>query len=138
MANVNKDIQELQTPITVTLEEIKSDLITFSKRFPRDSIPHVTEIGEVNDTVHNLTRKKLDASKGAQNQFEVPRISEQAIGLALRKAQEDTTAKLVGLIAHLAYWLIFGHMNSLPLDSFHTKQMFVNIQEIRSESDTNL
>lgn len=39
------------------------------------------------------------------------------------------------MIAHLAYWNIFGHLNSLPLDMYHMKQMFISISEIRTNLD---
>jgi hypothetical protein len=30
------------------------------------------------------------------------------------------------------YWAIFGHLNNLPLDSYHRKQLFVSIAQIQS------
>ena len=53
----------------------------------------------------------------------------------LQEIKKVKTAKLIGLIAHLAYWNVFGHFNSLPLDMYHMKQMFISIQTIRTEMD---
>jgi hypothetical protein len=41
--------------------------------------------------------------------------------------QNGNTAKLIGLICHLAYWNVFGHLNPLPLDKYHMKQLFISI-----------
>jgi hypothetical protein len=30
-------------------------------------------------------------------------------------------SKLIGLVAHLAYWNVFGHFNKMPLDLYHRR-----------------
>ena len=35
--------------------------------------------------------------------------------------KKGNTAKLIGLICHLAYWSVFGHLSPLPLDKYHMK-----------------
>ena len=34
---------------------------------------------------------------------------------------------MIGLIAHFVYWVTFGHVNQLPLDNYHLKQLFISI-----------
>ena len=51
-------LPEVQLPITLSLEDIKADMYTFSKNFPKDQIPHVMEGGEINDMIHNYRRPK--------------------------------------------------------------------------------
>jgi hypothetical protein len=42
---------------------------------------------------------------------------------------------MIGMIAHLAYWNVFGRVNSLPIDMYHMKQMFISISTIRTQLD---
>ena len=65
----------------------------------------------------------------------MPTLSYKVIQISQREIQELGTSKLIGLIAHLAYWNIFGHFNSLPLDLYHMKQMFISISTIRTQLD---
>jgi hypothetical protein len=39
---------------------------------------------------------------------------------------------MIGLVAHLTYWNVFGQYNKLPLDIYHRKQLFVSIAEIKT------
>ena len=50
-----------------------------------------------------------------------PNIKESTIEKALTELKSERIARLIGLIAHLAYWKVFGHFNQLPLDKYHTK-----------------
>ena len=62
------------------------------------------------------TKKKNHALEKA------PNLSETAITHVLRDLiANDRTARLIGLVAHLAYWNVFGHFNKLPLDMYHRK-----------------
>ena len=56
-----------------------------------------------------------------------PKINESDIKDAIDEITNDSTAKLVGLIAHIVYWTVFGHLNDMPLDSYHMKQLFISI-----------
>ena len=42
---------------------------------------------------------------------------------------------MIGLIAHLVYWNVFGHLNSLPLDTYHKKLLFIQIAQIQADLD---
>lgn len=45
-------------------------------------------------------------------------------------------AKFIGIFSHLSYWLVFGHVNPIELDSVAKKQMFVQLYEILMDFDT--
>jgi hypothetical protein len=51
----------------------------------------------------------------------------------------ELTARLIGLLSHFIYWVIFGHVNPNPLSSFHLKQLFISIMQcintIEKEND---
>ncbi len=47
----------------------------------------------------------------------------------------EKVARMIGLIAHLVYWNVFGHMNSLPLDTYHKKLLFIQIAQIQADLD---
>jgi hypothetical protein len=49
---------------------------------------------------------------------------------ALKEIQSEKTARLIGLTCHLVYWSVFGHINQLPLDSYHKKLLFISIAQI--------
>ena len=60
--------------------------------------------------------------QGGQHALEKkPRIEEGQLEAAMKVLQHERTARLIGLIAHLAYWNVFGHFNQLPLDMYHRK-----------------
>jgi hypothetical protein len=59
MKKPQEHMQEIQKPITVTIEDIKQDMSTFAKQFPTDVIPHITDNGSIKDTIHNYRRPKI-------------------------------------------------------------------------------
>jgi len=51
-----------------------------------------------------------------------PQLTEKSITDVLRhEIAHVRTARLIGLVAHLAYWSVFGQFNRLPLDMYHRK-----------------
>lgn len=51
-------LPEVQQPIVMTLDDIKQDMYSYVKKFPKEIIPHVTESKEINDLIHNYRRLK--------------------------------------------------------------------------------
>jgi hypothetical protein len=54
---------------------------------------------------------------------------------ALREIQEVHISKMIGLISHLSYWSVFGHLSKLPLDTYHMKQLFISIATLQKDLD---
>lgn len=54
-----------------------------------------------------------------------PTLTTADIMIAFKEIQSEVTAQLIGLTCHLAHWRVFGHLNPLPLDPFHMKQLFI-------------
>ena len=50
-------------------------------------------------------------SKGNHALEKAPNIKEKHLEVAIKELQHERTARLIGLIAHLAYWSVFGHYN---------------------------
>jgi hypothetical protein len=52
----------------------------------------------------------------------------------------ELTSRLIGLLSHFIYWVIFGQMNPNPLSLFHMKQLFISIMQcislIEKENDS--
>lgn len=46
-------------------------------------------------------------------------------------------AKFIGIFAHLAYWLVIGHVNPIELDEINKKQMFVLLYEMMTSFSNN-
>jgi len=123
-------------PITISLEEIKIDIIDYANRFPTETIPHITDSSEIIDPIHNYRHPKPNESAFQQRKtvqisdfvdtettkvnnaltYGRPTLTEEIIQVAKHELQDHRTSKLIGLIAHLAYWNVFGHLNELPLD----------------------
>lgn len=47
--------------------------------------------------------------------------------------QSDRIARLTGLVSHFVYWCVFGHVNQMPLDEYHLKQLFISIAQSMSQ-----
>ena len=143
----------------MTLDDIQTDMYKYANAFPAEEIPHINEGYEIVDHIHNYTRpkepkkdkeetNKTSDSKGdgaavgdlmnlkeeGEKRLKLepkkPNLLEEDIKSAKRLLQDEKTAKLIGLISHLVYWNLFGHLNQLPLDLYHRKQLFISIQDI--------
>lgn len=124
---------------------------TFAKQFPTDIIPHITDGKEINDRIHNYRRPKpsqalpakgkavaneggLDLEDKKQNiglEQARPTLSAEDLRNARKMLKQPDISKLIGLVAHLAYWNVFGHFNKMPLDLYHRKQLFISITQIK-------
>ena len=62
----HESIPELQKPITITVDDIKQDMNSFVKKFPKESIPHITETNEICDNIHNFRQVKMPSIKSHQ------------------------------------------------------------------------
>jgi len=60
-----------------------------------------------------------------------PPLTDEMINDAKDEITSNETAKLIGLIVHLAYWSVYGHLNPMPLDKYHIKQLFISICQIQ-------
>ena len=54
-----------------------------------------------------------------------PTLTTADITASFKEIRSDETAQIIGLTCHLAHWRVFGHLNQLPLDEFHLKQLFI-------------
>ena len=142
-------LDEISQPITFTLDEIKQDMYSYAKNFPKQIIPHIKEGGAINDIIHNYQRSKplkqkqeekvgndysLDDKKQV-NSLEAakPKLTHKNITAAQKEIQKTSSSKLIGLVAHLAYWNVFGHFNKLPLDLYHRRQIFISFSTLRDQ-----
>ena len=139
---------EIQNPIKFTMEDIRADMHKYESGFQKDIIPHISESEQIVDNIHNYQKGKED-KKDTMKDHEIaldnvenkkkknlalekaPTLTEKSITDILRSEIANTrTARLIGLIAHLAYWSVFGQFNKLPLDMYHRKQLFISIAKI--------
>lgn len=56
---------------------------------------------------------------------------------ALTRINSPDVARLIGLVAHFTYWCIFGHINQVPLDEYHKRQLFISITQIQSKLESS-
>ena len=75
-----------------------------------------------NDGTQNGVNLALERAK--------PTLKENNIESAKNLLLQEHTSRLIGLVAHLAYWNVFGQFNKLPLDMYHRKQLFISIAQI--------
>jgi hypothetical protein len=126
-------------------------MYAYSRKFPTKVIPHVTENGDINDIIHNYPKPpKQDKNKNRSFaeeedamlvskqpklnlalQAAAPPINETIINQAIDEITSESTSKLIGLMCHFCYWQVFGHLNPMPLDKYHLKQLFINISKIK-------
>lgn len=108
----------------------------YAKEFQKDCIPHINLQNEVVDKIHNYPKPPKTKNNSLENEDNFygkektksgafdhgrPTLNEKIINKALKELQHERTARLIGLIAHLAYWNVFGQFNKLPLDMYHRK-----------------
>jgi hypothetical protein len=135
------------------------DLKKYVDKFPYHVIPHVTKTSEINDIIHNYNNAGgKNALQKAKEQLEnadkfippneripkdpkipldqkKPPIKYSDLDDAREDLMSDKTARLIGLICHLVYWNVFGHMNAVQLDTYHKKMLFIQIAQIHTEID---
>ena len=147
--------EEVRNPIKFTMEDIRADMHKYERGFVTDIIPHMSENKEIVDIIHNYDKGKEEKNDGAQkdayeNTFDTsvakkknlalekaPQLSEKSITDVLRSEIASVRiARLIGLVAHLAYWSVFGQYNRLPLDMYHRKQLFISIAKIQAELES--
>lgn len=141
--------EELRQPLTVTVDEIAEDLKKFAEHFPYDLIPHVMENNEINDVIHNY-RGTVQASMQKEQRRAMmmdrivppkelvtknikltveqkkPSVRHEDLEAVKEDLREEKLARMIGLIAHLVYWNVFGdRLNALKLDSYHKKLLFI-------------
>jgi hypothetical protein len=95
----------------------------------RKSSPDKNKVFWENDGVINLAEK--DSKVNLALITAKPNLTEKDIALAFQEITKESTAKLIGLVSHLSYWSVFGHLNPLPLDKYHMKQIFISIAQIQ-------
>ena len=54
-------------------------------------------------------------------------IATKHIHMTFEEIKSDRIARLTGLVSHFVYWCVFGHINQMPLDDYHLKQLFISI-----------
>lgn len=158
-------LMELQTPLQITIEEIITDLQKFVRGFPLDSIPH-TVGGVVVDKVHNFERiqkeslnispeivkslfpgnpglaKKLQASSNLNSKTNKPKmvakplLTRDDIKAALFEIDSENFARFVGIMSHLIYWCLFGHINQVPLEDLYKKDLFIGAMQIKTDFES--
>jgi len=144
---------------TVDVHQIESDLHIYEKEFPFHLIPHIKKVlnkTEINDCIHYYFKPKNrsdspgshKASSHAQDDYNFatkekkkdnlalvqgkPTLNEADLELTGNELTRESTAKLIGLVAQLGYWKVFGHFNELLIDKYHLKQIFIGITQIQS------
>ena len=126
----------------MTQEEIEKELALFEQNFPKKIIPY--EKKEKKDLKPKSDDKMKKNHKGSSNGFKENKnvlrdifLKEIDIEHTFAIINSKEMAKFVGLFAHLSYWLVFGHVNPIELDSVSKKQIFVQLYEVLMEFSAN-
>ena len=53
---------DIKHPLMIQKDQLLEDMYTYSRKFPINIIPHVTELGEINDIIHNYKMPKMKDS----------------------------------------------------------------------------
>ena len=65
-----------------------------------------------------------------------PTINRDDLDACLAEIEKKEYARMVGLVSHLVYWSVFGHINQVALDPFYKKSLFVTVAQLKSEFET--
>lgn len=150
-------LKELQKPLTVriifkafplyfekvTQEEIERELKFYQLCFPKNMIPYEKkESKDQKAKVEEKTKKAGTKSLGGganepESIFREIFLKESDIEETFCLINSKEMAKFIGIFAHLAYWLVFGHVNPIELDSASKKQIFVQLYEILMDFNSN-
>ena len=114
-------------------------MILFNASFPKNIIPY--EKKEIKDQKQkslekNKKNEKNSPMKSSQENDHLFRdvfLKEVDIEKTFDLLRSKEMAKFIGIFSHLAYWLVFGHVNPIELDVLSKKQIFVQLYEILME-----
>lgn len=111
------------------------------RRFEKPKNVHLTDQvqeafgnnSELLNKVRNIVNKK-EHDKDLKGDSK-PTLTKEMIDKARNEIKNPQFAKLTGLVAHMAYWCVFGHFNQKPLDDSYKKVMFVEASKIKADLD---
>ena len=67
---------DIKHPLMIQKDGLLEDMYSYSRKFPINIIPHVTELGEINDIIHNYQQPKLKKEE-KQNPMQTMREDEK-------------------------------------------------------------
>ena len=115
-------------------------MFLFDQNFPKEIFPYERRENKDQKPKSEEKTKKSQKSLSSKN---FPKENVNAIrDVFLKEVDIEHTfnlikskemAKFIGLFSHLAYWLVFGHVNPIEIDSVSKKQIFVQIYEVLME-----
>ena len=82
----------------MTLDDIKQDMYSYAKKFPKEIIPHVNEAKEINDIIHNYQRLKPSTQTNKTsdpNQKKLFDLEAQKVNTALSQATPTLTEETI-------------------------------------------
>ena len=132
------------------MDDIRADMHTYEDNFHVSIIPHIDDNNKIVDNIHNYLKGKEEKQDMHKNDDtfdeqavkknlaleKAPKLTQKSIDEVKQEISNPRTARLIGLVAHLAYWSVFGQFNRLPLDMYHRKQLFISIAKIQAELET--
>jgi hypothetical protein len=74
-----------------------------------------------------LLQESANKSSSANLHYTRHKLSKQHIELTFEEIKSERVARMTGLISHFVYWCVFGNINQMPLDEYHTKQLFISV-----------
>eukprot|EP00743_Colponemidia_sp_Colp-15_P003036 GILK01003282.1.p1 GENE.GILK01003282.1~~GILK01003282.1.p1 ORF type:complete len:754 (+),score=98.45 GILK01003282.1:60-2264(+) len=64
------------------------------------------------------------------------RLPVEELQFTMNQVKSPNMARLIGLVAHYVYWSLFGHLNDIPLDSSHQQSLFLTIEQLFTDYET--
>lgn len=109
-------------------------------QFPLDSITvdhdHIREIQlPIEATLQDIT-SDLEYIKSHFPKHSIAADKTDKVENSLDEIVKDDMARLIGLVAHFAYWAVFGHAHSVPIDDYQRGQIFLSIVHTFNEMKT--
>ena len=83
------------------------------------------------ETINRLSPQPRAGSSSLH--YAKSKISTHHITLTFNEIRSERIARMTGLISHFVYWIVFGNVNLVPLDEYHTKQLFISVAQSMTE-----
>jgi hypothetical protein len=122
-------LKELQVPMKITTIEILKQLGKFVENFPFHVIP-VNEHEPIGDNSTGMLTNTIDSKKDSKlssiiNQRGTGLLRRGDIELVKEIMKSEEAARVIGIVLHLSYWQVFGHLNPVQPDILTKKQMVI-------------
>ena len=132
--------RQMESGKHVSRQDIKRNLLfehsqRMSSRNAEYSLKKITSSSDIKTDIRRnyASQGRQREAPGGAVHYSTRKIAEKHINLTFDEIKSERIARLTGLVSHFVYWCVFGHINQMPLDDYHLKQLFISIAQSMSQ-----